>query len=444
VLSVRSYVRDALGEHPGFGKIAAVAALVTTLITTLKSATDLYGRVRHVRQREEHNEEEIKKLKDRHERHEREDRKRERTRASRGEHDVGDLEGHINDSRMLIRKEYDFGYDRLGQRFAIGDAIAQMQLQAELIALQQTLIRLFEFAFYASNTAAIDLRPILGASEKARHGSIAALSEQYQRLLQQNSIPRRLSHPPQLQRSLPALHIQEKDVEVEELHEEVHESSRGGGELEPDELPLFCRYALDLQRHDELQLSPHFSKDGDKRCPACFVHIAIEPHHAWEITQYTRATEEKAPGPVHRRHSWEVLATPNTHLTVDIHDDARSRKSSRAPDDRKSRRDEHEDGASNKSVRGQSHRSSRRSSCSVSPIPRTRTPSPMKRVFRVANRFIVKCHRDVGRSEFACVICSREREKDVLCGSIRSLVRHVWLRHDFDEYQREIDIREVD
>jgi hypothetical protein len=320
-----------------------------------------------------------------------------------------------------------------------------MQLQTELITLQQTLIRLFEFALYGSNTGSIDLRHLVSASEKARHGSVTALATQYQRLLQQSSIPRRHSMASHPQRSLPAIHTEEKDVKIEE----IHESSRGGGELEPDDLPLFCRYALDLQRHDELPLSPHFSKDGDNRCPACFVHIAIEPHHAWEVAQYTGGTEEKAPGPVHRRHSWEVLTSPNTHLTVDIHDDARSHKSSRAgsraaPEDRKSRRDEHEDGASNKSGHGHSRKSSRGSSRSLSPFPRTRSPSPMKRVFRVSNRFLVKCHRDVGRSEFACVICSRERDKDVLCGSIRSLIRHVWLRHDFDEYRREIDIREID
>jgi hypothetical protein len=95
---------------------------VTTLITSLKSATDLYGRVRDVRRREERNSDDIERLKERerhgHERHEREDHKR---RGSRGEHHDEDVEGHIHDSRMLIRKEYDYGYDRLGQKFAIGD-----------------------------------------------------------------------------------------------------------------------------------------------------------------------------------------------------------------------------------------------------------------------------------------------------------------------------------
>ena len=51
---------------------------------------------------------------------------------------------------------------------------------------------------------------------------------------------------------------------------------------------------------------------------------------------------------------------------------------------------------------------------------------------------MVKCHRE--RVGFACVLCARYHERDTIVGSVQGLVRHVWQKHNVDEYEMELDI----
>jgi hypothetical protein len=62
------------------------------------------------------------------------------------------------------------------------------------------------------------------------------------------------------------------------------------------------------------------------------------------------------------------------------------------------------------------------------------------RIYLVSNRFVIKCHRSSGG--YACAICARFRDKDILLDSPQSLIRHVWQKHDVEEYQ-DPDIREI-
>lgn len=62
------------------------------------------------------------------------------------------------------------------------------------------------------------------------------------------------------------------------------------------------------------------------------------------------------------------------------------------------------------------------------------------RTYLINNRFIIKCHRGAGG--FACVLCARYRDKDTLLESPAGLVRHVWQKHEVEEYQ-DPDIREI-
>jgi hypothetical protein len=62
------------------------------------------------------------------------------------------------------------------------------------------------------------------------------------------------------------------------------------------------------------------------------------------------------------------------------------------------------------------------------------------RIFMINNRFIIKCHRSSGG--YACVLCARYRDKDILVETPEALVRHVWSKHTAEEYQ-DPDISEV-
>ncbi len=60
--------------------------------------------------------------------------------------------------------------------------IAQTQLQSQIITLQSTVIKILEEALYTGQIP--DIKRLLNASEFAREGSVRALRDQYQRMLQ--------------------------------------------------------------------------------------------------------------------------------------------------------------------------------------------------------------------------------------------------------------------
>ncbi|KAF2495453.1 hypothetical protein BU16DRAFT_439451, partial [Lophium mytilinum] len=62
-----------------------------------------------------------------------------------------------------------------------------------------------------------------------------------------------------------------------------------------------------------------------------------------------------------------------------------------------------------------------------------------EREFRLGQRFIVKCHTEDG--EFACVLCNRYRDVDVVCGSVETLVNHVGRAHEVEEFEKEADLK---
>jgi hypothetical protein len=63
------------------------------------------------------------------------------------------------------------------------------------------------------------------------------------------------------------------------------------------------------------------------------------------------------------------------------------------------------------------------------------------REFRLAQRFVIKCHTPDG--EYACTICNRGRDVDAICRTVESLVKHVGTYHDVGELEREVDLRET-
>jgi hypothetical protein len=63
------------------------------------------------------------------------------------------------------------------------------------------------------------------------------------------------------------------------------------------------------------------------------------------------------------------------------------------------------------------------------------------REFKLAQRFVIKCHTPDG--EYACTICNRGRDVDAICRTVESLVKHVGTYHDVGELEREVDLRET-
>jgi hypothetical protein len=63
------------------------------------------------------------------------------------------------------------------------------------------------------------------------------------------------------------------------------------------------------------------------------------------------------------------------------------------------------------------------------------------REFRLGQRFAVKCHTPDG--EYACVLCSENRDVDAICRTVDSLVKHVGTFHEVEELERDEDLREV-
>ena len=92
-----------------------------------------------------------------------------------------DLRDALAASGPMIRREYDRDYARLGARFAEGDTIAQNELQAQIIDLQASVIRLLQEALDTGMMP--DPAAMYAAAGRARNGSIRALQNQYQRML---------------------------------------------------------------------------------------------------------------------------------------------------------------------------------------------------------------------------------------------------------------------
>ena len=63
------------------------------------------------------------------------------------------------------------------------------------------------------------------------------------------------------------------------------------------------------------------------------------------------------------------------------------------------------------------------------------------REFRLAQRFVIKCHTADG--EFACVLCNKHRERDALCRTVEGLVNHVGKFHEVHELERDADLKET-
>ena len=237
---------------------------------TFTSSIGLWDRVKDRRKqiaRDKNQDEEIKKLRAQIQEAEG------KARNSEGPHRVvGDQIGDsLHNSGLLISREFDNGYKQLGRRFAVGDAVTENKLQAQIIALQQTVIDVLQEALYNDRRLGHqDIAKLLEASNAARDRSLAALRQQRQRqLMMLEARPGSELVPWSGHNSNPT------PSTVSHAASSVAQR-------------LFCPYSIDLQDIINKPLAASFSPGADGRCPACRARPAVRPSDCWGIERRVR------------------------------------------------------------------------------------------------------------------------------------------------------------
>ncbi|KAH6890679.1 hypothetical protein B0T10DRAFT_324932 [Thelonectria olida] len=398
-------------EEKSLKKTYIIAVLCSTLVGTFTSSMGLWDRVKERRKqatRDTTQDDEIKKLKAQVERSE--TLNKEKDEALERNSSKDEVGASFQKSGALISREFEDGYQRLGRDFAVGDVVTENKLQAQVIALQQTVINVLQDAVYHGRQLdRADMAKLIAASDAARDGSLGALRQQRQRLLMATEEipppPRRASRAssiasshrsqqlalgppkrassvvdrqrsPQMALGPPkrASTIIQRQQSPPKRAPSIAESQqsrqmalappkRASTVVEP--APLYCRYSLDLQYAQNRNLVTSFAPGGSCQCPACGMQLDAESDDCWAIRK--RATR------------WILVEGYKREIEEDVE-------------------------------------------------------------FLVDQRFVVKCHTPEG--DYACVLCSKYRDGDIICETADSLINHVGRTHDITELEREPDFQE--
>ncbi|KAF1958606.1 hypothetical protein CC80DRAFT_15332 [Byssothecium circinans] len=278
-------------------ELVVVVSLVRTLTEGFGSASDLYRKLKkkskhakkdikdHIKEGlEDHLQEDVDEHRRKHGRskstgHLEDDKRahhhhmhlgsRDRSKRRRDDSRDSDVES-IDTSSPLVRAEYEHGYRIIGDKYAVGDLITRNQLQSQIIALQQTLLQIYDDLLeQPRHPPAFHLHRLLLTTRSARAAAIDALASQYKRM-----------RPPQDDQEMHILPVPPgafPPSPPRRLHEHYYaKPSRH----------LFCIYAHNLQHTPSLPLSDNFKPGGDNRCPSCNFHIPVLPTRAWEIMKH--------------------------------------------------------------------------------------------------------------------------------------------------------------
>ncbi|RSL90427.1 hypothetical protein CEP52_014576 [Fusarium oligoseptatum] len=336
-------------EDKHLKKTYIIAVLCSTLVGTFTSSIGLWDRVKERRKqnhRDTTQDEEIKKLKEQVEK----------------EKETDEVSASLRKSSALISREFEDGYERLGRKFAIGDVVTENKLQAQVIALQQTVINVLQDAVYHGRRLdRVDMEHLIAASNAARDGSLGALREQRQRLLMATEKPKPALPPPSKpmppQKALPAPARSRGSSIVRSEHPRSEP-------VRPEPDPLYCIYSIDLQCDKNMRMASTFAPGGICQCPACGLKLGVEADDIWAIRKPTTR--------------WITIDGYEREVDEDLE-------------------------------------------------------------FIVNQRFVIKCHTPDG--DFACVLCTKFRDGDVLCASADALINHVGRSHSIDELEWEPDFR---
>lgn len=467
-----------------------IATLISTVIGTFTTGINLYERVRERHDQKKTDRGQNEKIKDLERRADAADKARRKAEKEKNDHIMARLESNNNKggqsgnpylpyqyppltynrpqndlrdalaaSGPMIRREYDRDYARLGAPFAEGDTIAQNELQAQIIDLQASVIRLLQEALETGSMP--DPAALYAAAGRARNGSIRALQDQYQRILTAAPLLGELGNAYGGERSRRRLRAsslasgtlrndgrdwgtavnsdRERDRDRDRTRDQRSRSQVGGGSsrrsakytLEPP--PLFCRYATELQQDSQRPLdvgggSRDRGRDRDRdddncdnlTCPACMGQFSIDQKRSWKMQK---------PVVVGERIEEIVDRNERPASEVDGRDDSDSADEGKLVTTRR----------------------------------RNVIELVQDRRFVVSNRFIIKCHRpaiyDIGPGDggsergyllpptYACCLCDRFESigsgKVTLCGSMTRLVSHLCEKHTVAELLSDPDISET-
>jgi len=394
-------------KEEGLKKGFMMATLISTIAGTFITGINLYDRV--VDQRRQHKmdrtqnkkikelegrlsqaEEEKKRIKEAKEQGRRPSKKSEHGSDDGSDDDDNrknndrDLRRSLEYGGTSIQREFDRYMRNIGHEFARGDLVAQTQLQSQIIILQSSVIKLLEEALITGQPP--DISRLYNTSEFARQGSIRALQDQYQRMLQ-SSAPAPYPGPLARRGPRPGAPIR-RTSSTPSLRGSEHESNYSrrlkalppppgsvvsvSNARGPSSGALFCRYAQDLQ-HD----AAPFDLSDRQHCPACRAVLGFSNQSSWRIEKKVRPRDDRT-------------------------SDRSSRTSSRVKDD---------DG------------------------------DVITRSFILTPRFVAKCHRE--GDGYACYLCNCNRDRDTICRSEEALVNHVASKHGISEYVHDRDIKEM-
>lgn len=258
--------------------------------------------------------------------------------------------------------------------------ITQVQLQAQIIRLEQTILSIYEDLMLSTYIVPshTHLARLVQTTRSTRTAVIQSLKTQYQRMRlsikpekpdAHRPIPGAFPNP--IDDPRPHQPPSKKDKSKRKARSRSSGSSSSAQTVIPRPKPnphphvdhLFCIYAKDLQRNSYLPLADNYKAGGDNHCPFCRTYVSIRPGKAWEVVVDDRRKHHKRGRFVFRK-------------------------------------------------------------------------------FLVDNRFVIKCHREWGG--FACVLCAQFKEEDTVCRSIGALIEHLWKEHTSEELAKDKDIVEID
>ncbi|EPE10555.1 hypothetical protein F503_05650 [Ophiostoma piceae UAMH 11346] len=485
-------------EHLKKGFI--IATLISTVIGTFTTSIGLYERVRdrHIQHKKDTGQD--GKIKELERRADAADRARRRAEREKNEHvkgrsrslgwDEQDLRDELAASGPMIRREYDRNYSRFGSRFAEGDQIAQNELQAQIIEMQASVIRLLQDALV--NGTMPDPAALYSAAGRARNGSIRALNDQHQRMLAAAPINNRgtvyipgggnsgTGRRALRSSSVASASTKSSHAELVDRRRSNRDYGRDRGRerligdddyAEDEDDRDFRRRDVDRQRRSMSQATA-----GTRRASKFPVQLPANPRAADALS-----TVVAAQPPLFCRYSIQLqkdwrrplalgsedgsshsemdfdgnadgdLICPacmgsfaiehdrswKMHKPVVVGEEIQQVKDTDARDDA--------DGASNadgdRTVATTTHR-------------KNIVELVQDRLFVVSNRFIVKCHRPAAYDglentllppSYACSLCDRfdADGKVTLCSSMARLVNHVCEKHSVGELLSDPDIREI-
>ncbi|QDS68974.1 hypothetical protein FKW77_008976 [Venturia effusa] len=429
-------------------KTFIVATLVSTIIGTFTTGLGLYERIGQKAKQQKTDksqDQQIKaleaKLKENEEKEQRGGQKRleggRKQRQIEGSEDEH-IERSLGGSGQMIRREYDRDIQRLGERFAQGDHITENQLQGQIITLQGTVIHLLEDALYTGRIA--DPAKLYNASELAREGSLSALQQQYQRMLQQAPIPRP-HQPVRRVSSNPSI--------------SSHKSRRAlppASGRSPPGPPALNKGPPPPPGSTRGPPPPPGSIKGPPAPPGSTRGPPPPPGSIRGPPPPPGSTRGPAPPPGAgkggRDESMSLVKKSTTVVNADgplfcvysedlqrddrmvLHNAFRKDGGNQCPACRTVLNVEA--GRAWKITKDVVHHRIETKDYDEEVIE--------EKMFLIGNRFIVKSHRENGG--LACPLCARGRDKDTLLESPQGLVRHIWQKHDAQEYN-DPDIKEV-